>query len=87
MRQDSPKNIPPAAVEDAIAVYFSPKGGCTDAIVAINAAKKSIDMQAYYFTSTDIARAPADAKARGVKVRSSSTRATSSGSTARRRSS
>jgi phosphatidylserine/phosphatidylglycerophosphate/cardiolipin synthase-like enzyme len=61
---------PPAAVEDGIAVYFSPKGGCTAAIVEqIRTAKNTIDMQAYSFTSTDIAAALAQAKDQGVKVR------------------
>jgi phosphatidylserine/phosphatidylglycerophosphate/cardiolipin synthase-like enzyme len=60
----------PAAVEDGITVYFSPKGGCTAAIVAVlNKAKTTIDMQAYSFTSTDIAAALAQAHDRGVKVR------------------
>ena len=61
---------PPAAIEDGISVYFSPKGGCTAAIVEqLNAAKQTIDMQAYSFTSTDIAAALAQAHDRGVKVR------------------
>ena len=43
----------PAATEAGISVYFSPDGGCTDAIVAkLNAAKKSVDVQAYSFTNT-----------------------------------
>jgi phosphatidylserine/phosphatidylglycerophosphate/cardiolipin synthase-like enzyme len=61
---------PPAAVEDGISVYFSPKGGCTAAIVEqLNAAMQTIDMQAYSFTSTDIVQALVNAQARGVKVR------------------
>ena len=60
----------PAAVEDNIAVFFSPRGGCEDAIVAqLKLAKKSIDLQAYSFTNAEIARAVVDAKDRGVKVR------------------
>lgn len=52
-----------------IAVYFSPKGGCTDAIVKeIAAAKTELKVQAYSFTSTPIAQAIAQAKDRGVKV-------------------
>ncbi len=51
-------------------VYFSPHGGCTDAIVSqIDGAKKTILMQAYSFTSTPIARALVEAKKRGVDVR------------------
>ncbi|HEY8751415.1 MAG TPA: hypothetical protein VIM11_25775 [Tepidisphaeraceae bacterium] len=35
----------PAATDDGIAVYFSPRGGCTQAIVEqIARAKSSIDM-------------------------------------------
>src|ERR1041385_3825319 len=60
----------PAAVEDHIAVFFSPDGGCTDAIVTqLNAAKHTIDVQAYSFTSTAIAKAMGEAHDRGVKVR------------------
>jgi phosphatidylserine/phosphatidylglycerophosphate/cardiolipin synthase-like enzyme len=62
----------PAATEDDIALYFSPKGGCTEAIVAqIEKARASIDVQAYSFTSTEIAKALAEAQLRGVKVRMS----------------
>ncbi len=51
-------------------VYFSPNGGCTDAIVAeLGAAKSTIDVQAYNFTSAPIAKAVVDAKERCVKVR------------------
>lgn len=57
----------PARTE--ISVYFSPKGGCTDAIVKeINAAKSELKVQAYSFTSTPIAQAIAQAHDRGVKV-------------------
>jgi phosphatidylserine/phosphatidylglycerophosphate/cardiolipin synthase-like enzyme len=51
-------------------IYFSPHGGCTDAIVReIDAARATILVQAYSFTSTPIARALADARRRGVDVR------------------
>ncbi len=54
----------------SIRAYFSPNGGCTDTIVAeLGAAKTSLDVQAYSFTSAPIAKAVADAKLRGVKVR------------------
>jgi phosphatidylserine/phosphatidylglycerophosphate/cardiolipin synthase-like enzyme len=54
----------------SIVAYFSPNGGCTDAIVnELNGAKKSIDVQAYSFTSAPIADAVAKAHARGVAVR------------------
>ena len=60
----------PALATPAIQAYFSPKGGCTDAIVAeIGQAKSTVDVQAYSFTSAPIAKAVVDAKDRGVKVR------------------
>lgn len=47
-------------------VYFSPNGGCTDAIVKeISKAKSEILVQAYSFTSKDIAKALVDAHKRG----------------------
>ena len=50
-------------------VYFSPRGGCTEAVVeALNKAKSSVLVQAYSFTSAPIAKALAEAKKRGVKV-------------------
>jgi hypothetical protein len=52
-----------------IEVYFSPKGGCTAAIVKeIDAAKASIFVQAYSFTSAPIAKALTDAHKRKLKV-------------------
>ena len=42
--------------QSQVQVYFSPKGGCTDAVVnALNKAKKTILVQAYSFTSPPIA--------------------------------
>jgi phosphatidylserine/phosphatidylglycerophosphate/cardiolipin synthase-like enzyme len=53
----------------SIRVYFSPHGGCTDAILSqINQAKTEILVQAYSFTSKPIARALIQAKKRGVKI-------------------
>ena len=50
-------------------VYFSPHGGCTDAIIReLNKAKSSILVQAYSFTSAPIAKALLNAHKRGVKV-------------------
>ncbi len=50
-------------------VYFSPNGGCTNAIVKeIGKAKQEILVQAYSFTSKDIAKALVDAHKRGVKT-------------------
>ena len=60
---ESPQPIPP------IEVYFSPKGGCTDAIIKeVKAAKSSVLVQAYWFTSASIAKALVEAHKRGVKV-------------------
>jgi len=50
-------------------VYFSPRGGCTEAVVEnLNKATNSVLVQAYSFTSTPIARALVNAHQRGVKV-------------------
>ena len=52
-----------------VCAFFSPNGGCTQAVVsALDAAKQSILVQAYSFTSTPIAKALVDAKKRGVDV-------------------
>jgi phosphatidylserine/phosphatidylglycerophosphate/cardiolipin synthase-like enzyme len=49
--------------------YFSPKGGCTEAIVAeISKAKSNVIVQAYSFTSEPIAAALIAAHRRGVAV-------------------
>jgi len=61
--QPAPAKLPP------IEIHFSPRGGCTDAVVKeIDAAKASILVQAYSFTSARIAKALVDAHKRGVKV-------------------
>jgi len=58
-----PRTLPP------IEVRFSPKGGCTEAVVReIDAAKSTILVQAYSFTSAPIAKALVDANKRGVDV-------------------
>ena len=50
-------------------VYFSPKGGCTEAVVdALSRAKSTVIVQAYSFTSAPIAKALITAKSRGVNV-------------------
>lgn len=52
-----------------IQVYFSPKGGCTSAIVGeLNRAQRQILIQAYSFTSEPIAAACVAAHNRGVQV-------------------
>ena len=53
----------------SVEVCFSPKGGCTEAVVKkLNEAKSSVLVQAYSFTSVPIAKALVDAYKRGVKV-------------------
>jgi phosphatidylserine/phosphatidylglycerophosphate/cardiolipin synthase-like enzyme len=52
-----------------IQVYFSPNGGCTEAIISqIDQAKTAILLQAYSFTSKPIAQALIRAQKRGVKI-------------------
>lgn len=52
-----------------VRVFFSPNGGCTDAIIdTINKSKSEILVQAYIFTSEPIAKALLGAHKRGVKV-------------------
>jgi phosphatidylserine/phosphatidylglycerophosphate/cardiolipin synthase-like enzyme len=64
LRADGPYH--PSGVE----VFFSPKGGCTEAVVAeLSKAKSTVYVQAYSFTSAPIAQALADAHKRGVVSR------------------
>jgi len=59
----------PAAIEDGISVYFSPRGGATNAIIReLNEAKQSIRVQAYSFTTAPIAKALVAAHRRGVDI-------------------
>ena len=52
-----------------VKAYFSPKGGCTDAIInEIEQAKTEIKVQAYSFTSAPIAKALLVARKRNVDV-------------------
>jgi phosphatidylserine/phosphatidylglycerophosphate/cardiolipin synthase-like enzyme len=49
--------------------HFSPKGGCTEAIVAeLKHARREVLVQAYSFTCPDIAKALIEAKQRGAEV-------------------
>jgi phosphatidylserine/phosphatidylglycerophosphate/cardiolipin synthase-like enzyme len=58
-----PRQLPP------ITVYFSPKGGATEAVVEeLDRAQKSILIQAYSFTSKPIAEALLQAHKRGVQI-------------------
>lgn len=53
----------------SIQVYFSPKGGATEAVVReLNGARRAVRVQAYSFTSQPIAKALLEAKKRGVDV-------------------
>jgi len=62
-RPGSSRPLPP------IEVYFSPRGGCTEAVVEeIDRATGSILVQAYSFTSAPVAKALAEAQGRGVAV-------------------
>jgi phosphatidylserine/phosphatidylglycerophosphate/cardiolipin synthase-like enzyme len=52
-----------------VKVYFSPKGGCQEAIVKeINKARREVLVQAYSFTADPITSALVEAKKRGVQV-------------------
>ena len=52
-----------------VKIYFSPRGGCTDAIInAIEQAKTEILVQAYSFTSAPIAKALVNAYKKGINV-------------------
>jgi phosphatidylserine/phosphatidylglycerophosphate/cardiolipin synthase-like enzyme len=58
-----------AAGAESLEVFFSPRGGCTDAVVReLDRAGREILIQAYYFTSAPIAKAVAGARKRGVNV-------------------
>jgi phosphatidylserine/phosphatidylglycerophosphate/cardiolipin synthase-like enzyme len=58
----------PDSLQD-ISCFFSPRGGCTEAVVAeIAQARESILVQAYSFTSTPIAKALVEARQRGVQI-------------------
>ena len=61
----------PAATDEGLAVYFSPKGGCTEAVIdALGKAKQTVMVQAYSFTLAPIAKALVDAHKRGVDRKS-----------------
>lgn len=63
------ENTPTSQPAGSILVFFSPSGGCTDAVVkALSEAKQTVYVQAYSFTSAPIAQALVDAHKRGVKV-------------------
>src|SRR5438132_1078794 len=54
----------------SLAVHFSPKGGCLDALVReIKSARKEILVQAYSFTADPLTFGLIEAKKRGVDVK------------------
>ena len=56
--------------KSAITVYFSPRGGCQDAVVsAIDDSKREVLVQAYSFTNKVVAQALIEAHNRGVVVK------------------
>lgn len=55
--------------QDGVTCFFSPAGGCTEAVVAeLQQAQRSVLVQAYSFTSAPIAKALAEARQRGVEI-------------------
>jgi len=59
----------PAKKTEQLEVYFSPEGGCTQAICeTLCRAKKEIFVQAYSFTSAPITKSLIEAHRRGVHV-------------------
>src|SRR5438552_3620169 len=57
------------AMPPSVAAHFSPKGGCTDVVVAeLKRARHEVLVLAYSFTSQPIAQALVDAKLRGARV-------------------
>lgn len=64
-----PTHAAPVPVNGTVEVFFSPVGGCTEAIIReINRARSEVLLQAYSFTSAPIAKAIIAAKRRGVNV-------------------
>ena len=58
-----------AGSQPSIEVFFSPQGGCTEAVVnALTHATNTVMVQAYSFTSAPIAKALVDAHRRGVRI-------------------
>ncbi len=60
---------PQSSVPEGVQVFFSPRGGATEAVVeALDRATNTVLVQAYSFTSAPIAQSLVDARRRGVKV-------------------
>jgi len=61
---------PQPTIPVGVQVFFSPRGGATDAVVnALAQATNTVFVQAYSFTSAPIARSLVETHRRGVKVR------------------
>jgi phosphatidylserine/phosphatidylglycerophosphate/cardiolipin synthase-like enzyme len=55
--------------QDGVTCFFSPSGGCTEAVVTeLQQAQRSVLVQAYSFTSAPIAKALVEAHERGVAI-------------------
>jgi len=64
-----PLGAAPSISNPKVCVFFSPNGGCTQAIEdALGASKSSVLVQAYSFTSSPIAKALVEAHKRHVDV-------------------
>ena len=62
-------HVRPAASQDNIYLFFSPRGSATDAVVdQINQARDTLHIQAYQFTSAPIAEAVVNARKRSVQI-------------------
>lgn len=64
-----PAHAEPFKCVGTMEVYFSPRGGATEAVVReIASARSEVLVQAYSFTSAPIAKALLDARRRGVRI-------------------
>lgn len=62
--------VVPALVYADVSVYFSPNGGCQEAVIKeINKAHRSIEVAMFAFTSREIAHALVEAKDRHVRIK------------------
>lgn len=65
----SPEGLRGQSGPHDLKAFFSPNGGCTDAVIsALRDARKTVLVQAYSFTSVPIAQALVDARKRGLEV-------------------
>ena len=62
--------VPRLCQAQDIEVYFSPNGGCQQAVISeIRKATQSIDIAMYYLSSSEIAKALLKAQENGVRIR------------------